>query len=250
MTRSRHQPGFTLVEVLIACFIATLIFLVGFTAISSTVNARRDSSRRIRGTEAARMLFQALERDLASAYNGPNGLTKSRATGCAFNTTPVSAQLVLTVDPSDALQFYTRADLPTQTDNQLFVRYFHDPNGKAVCRRVINATQSATPPETGPLDADDPATTDENENERYHLINDVDAFQVLFRRWDDAGKTWLPALSDSNDYATPASATHLLVKVRIRDPFADYKGTTEDDKPPAETTRTYYHVIPLPSSLK
>src|SRR2546423_443922 len=70
-TALRVPRGFTILEIVIASSIALFVFAVGYLAISTTVRTSDEQTKRIRDTENARLFFNMLERDLATAFPGP-----------------------------------------------------------------------------------------------------------------------------------------------------------------------------------
>ena len=149
MMRAR---GFTLIEMMIAIFIALVIFTIGFATITATINARHEAEERIRSTENARMLFQMLEKDLGNAYPiTPTSDITTIASSTSFTinidnkpitNAPPGAPVALSI-PNDHLEFFTRLDhrdlssggFVDTPDTYVFVRYFVNNLGH-VCREI------------------------------------------------------------------------------------------------------------------
>jgi prepilin-type N-terminal cleavage/methylation domain-containing protein len=145
LKRERGSPfGFTLIEMIIAVFIALIIFMVGFSSISTTMAVRKDSEARIGATEDSRMFFQLLERDLAGAYpmsflnlNNPAGGPPQDSLTQKINGKTVA------ISPSFRLEFYTRVDHRGVADQLVFVRYYVN-NNAHLCREVVDSIDPAS----------------------------------------------------------------------------------------------------------
>ena len=131
--------GFTVLEIVIASSIALIVFAIGYLAISTTTKTGDQVTKIIRDTENARLFFNMLERDLATALPGPGNIEKKRETqnqidGYIHDPVNNPSPLVLTESvtgvaaSSDILQFYCRTDNTSARDELTFVRYYVNRN--------------------------------------------------------------------------------------------------------------------------
>ena len=224
-TRGR---GFTLIEMMISIFIALIIFTIGFTAISSTIQARRESESRIRATENARFFFDLLQKDLANAYPLEN------VTLGVNVDLPEIVQLStgMTVT-NDRIEFFTHADHRDLTDQYVFVRYYVNSFGQ-LCRK---ASQGLTPdaafvPFTPALLTDDSSA----------LFDQTYALLVSTGQWQESSKT----MNLSSALPCPPTTTHLQVQLF----FLGYNGTNPDKSNTPATKRVFMKTIPVPDIFR
>ena len=228
-TRAR---GFTLIEMMISIFIALIIFTIGFTAISSTIQARRESEARIRATENARVFFDLLQRDLANAY--PRG-----GTGVIVELPDMVQELAnqpMTVNKknitvtNDRIEFFTHADHRGLTDQYVFVRYFVNSLGH-LCRQT---NQSDT--------ADTAYIPFDQNNDGSALFDQAFAILVSPAQWQDATKTM--AVTPAPPCST--TTTHLQVTLYM----FGYNGANLATDNQGPTKRVFMKTIPVPDIFR
>lgn len=185
--------GFTLVEMLVAVFIAMIVFGVGFTLINGAALARSDAQARIRATDAARIFFDMLERDVAAAYPGP------------WTTPMTKADLVQPVAgvQTHALAMTTTAESTTATSGFITVRYYVLPGTKILYRETVQDTAGTAVPSLAATPTHDSV---------FALMPEVEELSAKFYAWNEATRT----LDDSD--GTPDLATHINVALKIKDP--------------------------------
>jgi len=239
----RAAPGFSIVELMVATLIAMVVFGLGFTIINKITQARTQTAARVRASENARLFFQLLEKDLAAANPGPHNMVKDRTLVPGY---PCAAPQATVLEEdlgggvyADILQFYTRADAATVTDEYVFVRYFVNRANNTICRHVIavpNSDESIAPELTeNPL----PYTNDAA-IVQFALFDEVKSFYVVHRIWNETNKALTPTgLQDYQeaDPATIQNATHLRVMLVMR--YSVDGGTTFLE-------RTFSKVLELP----
>jgi type II secretory pathway pseudopilin PulG len=267
-----RRRGFSLVEMLIASFIAIIIFTVGFVIITGTIQAKNESSARIRATENARLFFQMLERDLAAAYPMKFGVAPNPVTGIytkeemfeEYDITVgqnVSTGTAIKIDNNNSLQFYTRIDGRGVTDEYAFVRYYIN-NAQQLCREVIHSNDLDTEPAWLPiaqmLDKCD-----------FAMFDRVRSMYVSFHKWDDIDKDYFPKLSSrdtlpkkmpvTNNLIPISAATHIRVQLYLFDTLGTIQvnegGQTvivdQDVEKSADnlTIRVMQKLLPIPSGF-
>jgi prepilin-type N-terminal cleavage/methylation domain-containing protein len=261
----RRARGFTLVEILIAVFIAAIIFTIGFTIIAGTIRARNDAAVRIRSTENARLFFQMLERDLASAYPYNAGPHPIVAITDMFQTYKVKIGQYSSAKGSsdinidvEAIQFYTRSDQREVTDERVFVRYYIN-NHQQLCREVQHFIDPNDPVQLTVLPLTDPALLDSQDTA---LFERARGLSLSFHTWKADTKEYIPDLSTIN--LTAASASHLKVRLSMYDAAGslkvadngevylsstDTKEDTRIDSSRDMGNRVIYKVLLIPSSF-
>jgi prepilin-type N-terminal cleavage/methylation domain-containing protein len=258
-TNSRRN-GFTLIEVLVAAGLASIIFSVGYYAIATTIATTRASTQRIRDTENARLFFMMLERDLASASPGPGNIVKYReSTSATYSYTP-SPLVIEETGQSDIIQFYCQQDSHAFLENgqpardeMVFVRYYvnHYDSAHTLCRKSKvydpNIANPVPPDETNPLTST-------------YVVNDYDSavfdnvykLTVLFQRWDAKNKTYVKE-SGTNP---PAQCDSLLVTIVFYNAFAQSALSHADKSSDSyqtslnNTYRSFSKVFSIPASFK
>lgn len=259
----RHLAGkgFTLIEVLVSAGIASVVLLVGFYAITTTITTSRETTQRIRDTENARLFFQMLERDLASATPGPGPLRKGILTSPTFVLADRSSTVLLTqrpsVTPFDTLQFYCRSDeqATLSEDSLLFVRYYTNfaAGVHSLCRAVRPYTDINNPPHAD--DTQNPYDMANRADFSNALFSNVRNMTVIFQRWDPAQKRYVKA--DPASQNEIAQCDSVLVSIVFTNEFAENllnnnsartQGTYEDRL--NKTYRSYSKILQLPASLK
>jgi hypothetical protein len=165
-------------------------------------------------TENARLFFQMLERDLAGACDA-NGFTS--ATIFLPDTQPQNPY-------DNVVQFFTKADSATMTNQCVLVQYYISTTvtgvmvQSALCRQVINPATTPLPSPSGPWVAPSnpsclfdmvygpvPLTT--NGVSQYRL-------QVIPQLWQPATQTFWTSGSSTPPSSPPY--THLLVKLALQ----------------------------------
>lgn len=207
-----NRRGFTLVEMLVAVFIALIIFSIGFTLLSGATQARSDAQARIRATDAARIFFDNVERDLADAVPGPwtTPYTKS-------NLAETPGGDVATND----LKMTTTGESTTATMGFVTVRYYVLTSTKILYRETAQDAPPGPPSLAGT-----PA-----HNSQFAMLPDVESLTCVFYRWDDATKAFVDATG------APDTATHINVQIQIKDPS------------PKQPLRTFQKLIAIPASF-
>src|ERR1700759_574682 len=121
--RALRLNGFTLIEIMVALSIASIIFSVGYYAVSTTMQSSARTTQRVHDSENSRLFFQMLEHDLATATPGPNSPSLVKDISTSDNVDPSKPQMVIT-DPgspdgtnqftpdSNVLQFYCHTEEP------------------------------------------------------------------------------------------------------------------------------------------
>lgn len=201
--------GFTIVEMMIAAFIAMIIFSAGFVVINGTIRARNEAAARIRATEHARLFFQMLERDLAGAYPAFANVTKESLLESGYDIAVgqnVSTGTAITIE-SDAIQFYTRIDGRGLRDEYAFVRYYIN-NRQQLCREVIPSADPTTEPAIEPI-------ADVLDLQEFAMFDRVRSLYVSFHEWVEKDKDYFPQLSSRATLtgAEVARATHIRVQL-------------------------------------
>jgi prepilin-type N-terminal cleavage/methylation domain-containing protein len=225
-----RRAGFTLVEMLIAATIAILIFFVGFVMITGTVRARGETMSRIHATESARLFFQMLEKDLASAHPGGYGMKMGTAPVPGSNPYTLVLNETTATLTSDLIQFYTHNDLSVESpgaeapDRHVFVRYYVNHTDHTLCREVHeDSTQQVQ------MEADFPPATTILRDPRA-LFEDVRQVLIDFQYWDDRDKSMKPLpgnpklVYDGTQFlegGTPRVPTHIVVTLVMYDPYAE-----------------------------
>jgi general secretion pathway protein J len=99
MARTRTR-GFTLVEVLVALFVLTIISVAAFRGLSAVMNARDAVTQETRKWQGLMFLFSRMELDIALAIprpvRNPAGQTEPEWIGHEVPLTPDDGQLILT----------------------------------------------------------------------------------------------------------------------------------------------------------
>ncbi len=256
--RPRHtrNAGFTLLEMLVVTLISLVVFITGFVLITGTSEARAKAISRLRATENARLFFQLLERDLAGAYKGP-GDVMTRGRLAAATAYPVSAPYPIVIEDKDAggvsydiLQFYTRADTHTVTDEYVFVRYFVNRADLTLCRQVLpyDPSLSAPPENVDPRPLLVTSIEVDPSVGAYTVFDEVTRLYVVHRLWNEQTKTLEPTgVSDQKETTglsgepVPGACTHLLVTLIMR--YSQDGGKTYTD-------RTFTRLLPIAAGLK
>lgn len=236
--RRQRPAGFTLIEFMIAVFISSIIFGVGLFTITSTQRAQQSSAANLRMAENARYLFDIIERDLSGAYPvkfpdiavpPQTGFEiQNRAQLITVNTPPSTPE-------SDCIAFIAKADHANSPDSVNYVRYFVIQNTRfkertTICRELIPAYYIPGYTLTG----FDPITAASGGHSA--LFDGVRSVQFLYRQWQPDAKKFEPDLNNNNQ-GDPTRATHILVRLFMRDP---------DGNP---TPRLYQKAIPLPQAF-
>jgi len=178
--RRRRAAGFTVIELMIAAFIALIIFGIGLMLITGATNAHNQVRTRIRTNDKARMFFEQFERDLSGAYTGHyrrDALVQTLA-----QVAGTYACMTTTTEGSEA-----------ETEYQS-VRYYVVSVTKRLCREEVQ-NQAFPGTVSGSPDS--------------MLCSDVEELVTSWAKW--VGTTYQPA-------SGPSDATHLLVKLTLLDP--------------------------------
>jgi prepilin-type N-terminal cleavage/methylation domain-containing protein len=222
--------GFTLIEMMIAIFIALIIFTIGFTAISSTIQARREAEARIHATENARLFFDMLQKDMATAY--PVDSTNVNLPTMVVETPgqPITVNKQNMTVTNDRIEFFTHSDHRGLTDQYVFVRYFVNSLGH-LCRQT---NQAATPDLAFvPFTQTDDASA---------LFDQAFAILVSPGQWQESSKTM--AVSPAPPCTT--TTTHLQVTLYM----FGYNGATLATDNQAQTKRVFNKSIPVPDVFR
>jgi len=250
----RGHAGFSIVELMVVTLISLIVFGLGLTIVNAITRARNQTTARVRASENARLFFQLLEKDLAASNPGPHDMVRDRLPA------PPSAAYPLTVSTPgqstvleedlggvvvDILQFYTRSDTATVTDEYVFVRYFVNRANNTLCRQVIPVAD--TNPANAPELMDDPllhTNTIAPAALQFALFDEVKSLFVVHRVWDQTEKALKPTsipeyqeVTRPVDQALITNATHLRVMLVLR--YTIDGGTTYLE-------RTFSKVLPAP----
>jgi len=251
-TLAQNTSGFTLVEMLIAVFIALIIFGVGFATITGTMRARAESEARIHSTENARIFFQTLEKDFASAYPDATSLKEDLVETGTF--TYKAGTFTNTFD-SNALQFYTRVDTPG--DSKPLVVHYYVNKRQQVVREVI-ADATALPQ----------LSTSNLDSEEHAMFDRVHSLHITFHKWDPINKNFTPQMNLSTTLpvgtVTIEDATHIRIRLFMFDTLSEVKrldngqvvdgGVLQSGQEDLRTInvasiRVFTRVIPIPNSF-
>jgi prepilin-type N-terminal cleavage/methylation domain-containing protein len=239
--RAGAARGFSLVEVLVATAIASIIFTVGFVTITGTIAARNQATASVRAAESARQFFSLLENDLRAAH--PRNIeTYCLARGNIYpglnSPNPLLVEDAQLPD-REIIQFYTRADTQDVSDEYVFVRYYvnhyDDPTQPdeyqyTLCREVVSNPDLQ--------DAINPRTLTQQPNNPAALFEGVHSLQILFGQWDPSNKTYTWVKSP----AAPGMADALKVTLELRDKF-------NFSQQKIWPRRTFVKVLPIPESF-
>jgi len=259
----RHA-GFTVLEMLIAASIALLVFGIGFVTINGTIRARSEAESQIRAAENARLFFQLLERDWAAAYPGPTEPPGTYAKMIKGNTPMPGATNPATIAiedqvpdinafntiGSDIIQFYTHADMnPASTtanpDRLVFVRYYVNPVDHTLCRQVLDDATHVPFEQNQSVAVKPYATSDGNA-----MFDDVRQLVILHRTWRPDTKDFDPALYSTVDSSNYASSTHLVVKLIMRDKYAEERLKHDPLATQQMLFRSFVRVLPIPKTFE
>ena len=209
----RRSRGFTLVELLVAVFIAIIIFGIGFSILNGVMIAKKQTEARMRYSESARMFFEMFERDLSGAY-GNSLLVPApyRAKLAQPGVSGVNDTLV---------EFSTTVDSNSQAVkgcDYVAARYYVLASTGVLYRKL-----SATGFPAAPADEPDSA-----------LFADVTQFHVDYLQWNESTKSYVAV-------ADPNIATHLDVMLKFTDPEQKIKAPMN--------SKVYWKRIPIPASM-
>jgi prepilin-type N-terminal cleavage/methylation domain-containing protein len=217
----RRARGFTLIELMVAIFISTIVFLVGFAMIASAQRAQLSSSYNLRTAENARLFFDMLERDLAGAYPADYSLSgELNLSRVDFLINHPSAS----GSDADTLCFFTKLDHTFSADAVTYVRYYVIKNAKFPERSVLCRDVLPGYLHSGETTLNAPTGVTPSSAASSALFDSVYSVQFVYRQWIDSEKRFDPALTDTPDMApgTQQNATHILVRLMFVDP--DSKG--------------------------
>lgn len=215
------QRGFTLVEMLIAVFIAMIIFAIGFTLLNGANKARSDAQSRIRTFDAARLILDRIERDFKDAYPGPWATDKTQLVA----TYPGPAGNVLEMTTTTDTQNTTV--LATGLPGIYSVRYYVLASNQILYREYAVDPPDATQPSfrgvTPTASAD------------FALLPDVASVTFEPYHWDDALKKHATGAADFSD-ATEINIRLVLISVR------DSNGAVKEKS-------TFQRIVPIPDAF-
>jgi len=210
-----RRRGFTLIELLVVSAIAMVIFIVGFQLIAGTAAVSARGTARIRATESARVFFQMLERDITGAYPGPSSMIRSMV---PFSGVYPASNVPIGVREKDSdgvehdiLQFYTKNDSPTVTDEYLFVRYYINRYPDEFDSTLNREVHFVTDPATEIPEITDPRGATELPNPQFALFDHADRLFVDYMLWNDTLKTMTKSATPEN----PSTWNHIRVTLRI-----------------------------------
>ncbi|MCW8131715.1 MAG: hypothetical protein KIS92_15320 [Planctomycetota bacterium] len=197
---------------LVAVFISMIIFAIGFTLLNGATQARSDAQARIRATDAARIVFDMLERDIADAYPGP------------WATPYVKGDLIKTPGSviGTSLEMSITDESTTSTVGVNTVRYYVLASTKILYREVRQDVPGGTP---------SLAATPAHDGQ-FALLPDIERMDAAYLRFDETSKAFVDAS------ALPETATHINVLLQIKDP---------NDKQPM---RTYQKSFAIPAAFE
>ena len=227
--------GFTLIELMVALFIALIIFTIGFMTISGAITARREAEARIRAAENARVFFQMLEKDLAGAYPLPGSdittLVSETPVSMTVNGKPVyiivnGKQVPAPPVTNDRIEMLTRIDHRDVTDQYVFIRYFVNSLGH-LCREV-----NPNPTAAGAVTPFDPT------DDTFALFDQTYALLVSPAQWTDATKT----MTVGPGYACNLNTTHIQATVYM----FGYNGSNAATDNSGATKRVFQKTFAVP----
>jgi len=195
---------------LVAAFIALIIFAIGFTILNGATQARANAQKRIRATDGARMFFEMVERDLNDAYPGP----WTAPYGKADLIESPGGDVV-----GNALKMTTSGEAATPSGGFVTVRYYVLLSTKRLYR------ETTLDPSPGPPAL--PSTP--AHNTAFALLPDVEEVQFDYYEWVEFTK----GLGKSVD---PLNATHINAQIKILD---------SDEK----TYRLFQRMMVIPTSF-
>ena len=212
--RFQRSRGFTLVELLVAVFIAIIIFGIGFSILNAVMVAKKQTEARMRYSESARMFFEMFERDLAGAYGNPTIVAASyRDKLSQSGVTGVNSSVVEFTTTADS-----NSDVVKGTD-YIAVRYYALASNGILYRQLYPSAFPGLPSE-------DPQSA---------LFADVTEFHVDYLQWDETYKRY-------NTGVPPSVATHLDVMLKFTDPEQKIKAPMNG--------KVYWKRIPIPAGLQ
>lgn len=88
-TRRRQAPGFTLVELLVAMAIMSLLALSLFVLFRSSLSSYKSTKRAMDASDVTRTAFQVMERDIVQGYAAKHYGDASSFFGCPFGFTMI-----------------------------------------------------------------------------------------------------------------------------------------------------------------
>jgi prepilin-type N-terminal cleavage/methylation domain-containing protein len=227
-----QQKGFTLIELMIALFIALIIFTIGFMTISGAISARREAEARIRAAESARLMFQLLEKDMAGAYPQP-GVADISTLVNETTGMPLLINHKNMNDTNDRLEFFTRMDHRDLSDSNhtdspdtyVFVRYFVNSFGH-LCREVHTVDSPAQAETLYPFD---------RTNDSYALCDQMYAMLIAPAQWNDSTKSMVIGPG----YQCSASTTHVQVSLFM----FGYSGANATTDNSGQTKRVFQKTV-------
>ena len=203
--RGEASRGFTIVELLVAMFIALIIFGIGFTILNGAVLARSDAQSRIQANDSARLFFEMLERDAADAYPGPW-------------TPPFTlADLVQSGPPAvingDSLTLTTTGESATAGVQKIMsLRYYI----LAATGQLYRQTQMDDPTAPRPFASAPP------QDNNFALFPNARSLTVDYFRWNESTKTMDPALILDDATHLKVTLALLLPNVKLPDRIRIY----------------------------
>ena len=207
--RGSRGRGFTIVEMMVAAFIALIVFGIGFAILNGATQARSNAQKRIRATDGARMFFEMVERDLNDAYPGPWAAPYSKA------------DLIDTHGDysGNALKMTLTGGHIKSTGGFVTVRYFV----LTATHRLYREVTDPPDPAPGPPNLSNPPANQSD----WALLPDVEAIQFDYYQWLEGTKSMSPAASED--------ATHINVMIKMMDSDG--------------TQRTFNRLMAIPTSF-
>lgn len=227
--------GFTLVELLIAVFVALVVFVLGFTLLNGALQARSEAQRRIESSDTARLFFSLLERDLACALPGPWTVPLDRAALLPATTgysLPAGQDLARDAGGQAYLLQLTTSnvdhcDPAARPQAVSSARYYVLKEAGRESGTLYRELSLAQPPGAFPF------TTALAGQAADALFANVRLFKAGYVRWDESARSFVAAAA--------GQATHLDVALILLDP--------NEKLTQAQRERIFAKRIPLPAAL-
>jgi type II secretory pathway pseudopilin PulG len=212
LRRSRAR-GFTVLELLIAAFIAMFIFGTGLTILTGANRVRAETQSRLKAGDSARMFFELLERDLAAA-----------------NPLIIRRSDLVNLMPSTTDKYYLQMSTTTEEaaggSEWVLVQYYIP---QSRLRKLYRKTQTGA----FQFSYSTPVFSEDTDNE-FALCIDVEELGLGWARWHVETKQYEEGVSAD-------VATHLDVRLRIRE--------SSIEVPEDRRVHVFRKYIPLPPAL-
>jgi hypothetical protein len=125
------------------------------------------------------------------------------------------------------------------------VRYYVNTKEHTLCREVLESDDPA-------LLLEEPVPQTDITPDGHAVFEDVRQLLIYHREWRSETKQFLPLLTDTVEHPTPQKATHLLVKLVLRDRYAEERRKYDPARGPSWESAypTFVKVIPIPECFR